>query len=197
MKTNARVRYTRQIIQHVFIDLLKQKPLGKITVKEICEKAEINRSTFYKHYEDVYHLMHTLEESALNQLELLLFDSAQNGTIHVLTTLLTSLLDYQDLITSLTANSPDSDFPNKLAERCSRYAVSHLASLDVDYLSDPDRQYVYSYLAGGTTMLIEHWMKTGAREVPAVIAEKIDDLNQLILSSNPNAATTVSGRMEL
>lgn len=46
-------------------------------------------------------------------------------------------------------------------------------------------------------MLIEHWMKTGAREVPAVIAEKIDDLNQLILSSNPNAATTVSGRMEL
>ena len=40
MKTDARVRYTRQIIQHVFIDLLKQKPLGKITVKEICEKAD-------------------------------------------------------------------------------------------------------------------------------------------------------------
>lgn len=185
MKTDARVRYTRQIIQHVFIDLLKQKPLGKITVKEICEKAEINRSTFYKHYEDVYYLMHKLEESALNQLELLLFDSAQNGNIHVLTTLLTSLLDYQDLITSLTANTPDSDFSNKLAERCSRYAVSHLASRDVDYLSDPDRQYVYSYLAGGTTMLIEHWMKTGAKEAPAVIAEKIDHLNQLILSSNP------------
>lgn len=53
MKTDARIRYTRQTIQQVFIDLLKQKPLGKITVKEICEKAQINRSTFYKHYEDV------------------------------------------------------------------------------------------------------------------------------------------------
>ena len=31
-------------------------------------------------------------------------------------------------------------------------------------------------------MLIKHWMKTGAKEAPAVIAEKIDDLNQLILS---------------
>ena len=131
MKTDARVRYTRQIIQHVFIDLLKQKPLNKITVKEICEKAEINRSTFYKHYEDVYHLMHKLEESALNQLELLLFGSAHNGNIHVLTTLLTSLLEYKDLLTSLTAKSPDSDFLNRLAERCSQYAVSHLASGDV------------------------------------------------------------------
>jgi len=192
MKTDSRVRYTRQIIQHVFIDLLKQKPLGKITVKEICDKAEINRSTFYKHYEDVYHLMHKLEESALNQLELLLFDSAHSGNIHVLTTLLTSLLDYQDLITSLTANSPDSDFPNKLAERCSQYAVSHMASHEVDYLSNPDKQYVYSYLAGGTTMLIEHWMKTGAKEAPAVIAEKIDNLNQLILSFDPNHSITVN-----
>lgn len=124
MKTDARVRYTRQIIQHVFIDLLKQKPINKITVKEICEKAEINRSTFYKHYEDVYHLMHKLEESALNQLELLLFGSAHNGNIHVLTTLLTSLLEYKDLLTSLTAKSPDSDFLNRLAERCSQYAGS-------------------------------------------------------------------------
>lgn len=184
MKTDARIRYTRQIIQHIFIDLLKQKPLGKITVKEICEKAEINRSTFYKHYEDVYHLMYKLEESALNQLEVLLMDAKHNGNIHVLTALLTSLLDYQDLIVSLTANTPDSDFSNRLARRCSQYAVSHLSSGDADYLNNPDKQYVYSYLAGGTSMLIQHWMKTGAKEAPAVIAEKIDRLNQLILSSD-------------
>lgn len=184
MKTDARVRYTRQVIENVFLALLKQKPLGKITVREICEKAEINRSTFYKHYEDIYFLMHNLEESALNQLELLLTDSKYKGSIHVLTALLTSLLEYQDLIASLTANTPDSDFLNRLAERCSRYAVSRLSSGDADYLNNPDKQYAYSYLAGGTTMLIEHWMKTGAKETPAAIAEKIDKLNQLVLHSN-------------
>lgn len=183
MKTDARIRYTRQTIQQVFIDLLKQKPLGKITVKEICEKAQINRSTFYKHYEDVYHLMYKLEEAALNHLEVLLIDSKHSGSIHVLTALLTSLLDYQDLIAPLTANTPDSDFPNRLAECCSRYAVSHLSSGDGNYINNPDKQYVYSYLAGGTSMLIQHWLKTGAKEAPAVIAEKIDSLNQHILSS--------------
>ena len=53
MKTDARVRYTVHMIQNIFLELLKEKPVAKITVKEICERAEINRSTFYKHYQDV------------------------------------------------------------------------------------------------------------------------------------------------
>ena len=52
MKTDARVRFTRKIIQETFLDLLKDKPISKITVKEICDKAKINRGTFYKHYQD-------------------------------------------------------------------------------------------------------------------------------------------------
>ena len=43
MKTDARVRYTKHIIQDVFIATLKEKPINKITVKEICDKAEINQ----------------------------------------------------------------------------------------------------------------------------------------------------------
>ncbi|CUX25090.1 TetR/AcrR family transcriptional regulator [Clostridium sp. C105KSO13] len=183
MKTDARSRYTIHIIQSVFLDLLKEKPISKITVKEICEKADINRGTFYKHYEDIYDLMKKLEEAALNQLELLLLDSMKKGNVPVLITLLTSLLSYQDLIESLATNSLNKDFLSKLAECCSQYAISHLPSDDANYINNPNKQYAYSYLAGGTTMLIEHWLKTGAKEAPAVIAEKIDFLNKLILSA--------------
>ena len=44
MKTDARVRYTVHMIQNIFLELLKEKPIAKITVKEICERAEINRA---------------------------------------------------------------------------------------------------------------------------------------------------------
>ena len=47
MKTDPRVRYTRMIIQTAFLEFLQQKPVNKITVREVCDKAEINRSTFY------------------------------------------------------------------------------------------------------------------------------------------------------
>ena len=47
MKTDPRVRYTRMIIQTAFSELLQQKPVNRITVREVCDKAEINRSTFF------------------------------------------------------------------------------------------------------------------------------------------------------
>ena len=45
-------RRTQTIITETFIDLLTQKPLDKITVKDIIEKADINRNTFYYYYEN-------------------------------------------------------------------------------------------------------------------------------------------------
>ena len=39
-KTDARVRYTRRVIKESFLSLLSEKPVNKITVKEVCEAAE-------------------------------------------------------------------------------------------------------------------------------------------------------------
>ena len=41
MGLDARVRYTNMVIQVNFVTLLKQKPINKITVKEICDMAEM------------------------------------------------------------------------------------------------------------------------------------------------------------
>ena len=48
---DIRVKKTKRAIQKTFIDLLREKPIEKITVKEIAERAEINKTTFYSHYE--------------------------------------------------------------------------------------------------------------------------------------------------
>ena len=45
---DRRTRKTKEILTHIFIDLLKKHPIEKITVKELCDLADINRSTFYR-----------------------------------------------------------------------------------------------------------------------------------------------------
>ena len=55
-KTDARIRYTQRVLKESFLTLLKQKPVNKITVKEVCEMAELNRATFYAHYSDCFAL---------------------------------------------------------------------------------------------------------------------------------------------
>ena len=48
MKDNQRVRLTKRLLQDSLIELMKTKTIYKISIKEICELAEVNRSTFYK-----------------------------------------------------------------------------------------------------------------------------------------------------
>ena len=64
-KTDARIRYTQRILKESFLKLLKQKPVNKITVKEVCELAELNRATFYAHYSDCFALLENIEQELL------------------------------------------------------------------------------------------------------------------------------------
>lgn len=57
MKNNdLRVKKTLKLIDTAFVELLKEQSFQKITVDKICQKAEINRTTFYKYYLDKYDL---------------------------------------------------------------------------------------------------------------------------------------------
>mgnify|MGYP002232716980 CR=1 FL=1 len=53
-KMDLRIEKTERGIKNAFIELRSRKPLEKITVKELCESARINKSTFYAHYKDIY-----------------------------------------------------------------------------------------------------------------------------------------------
>ncbi len=67
-KTNRRVRFTRSALREAFIDLLLEKPILSITVKDICARADINRSTFYLHFKDVNDLLRTTEDEIIEHM---------------------------------------------------------------------------------------------------------------------------------
>ena len=62
---DLRIQKTEHAIKNAFIELRSKKPLEKITVKELCELAMINKSTFYSHYEDIYALSETMEQETV------------------------------------------------------------------------------------------------------------------------------------
>lgn len=58
---DIRTEKTKRSIYNAFICLRSKKPIEKLTVKELCEIAEINKSTFYAYYHDVYDLSDKIE----------------------------------------------------------------------------------------------------------------------------------------
>ena len=63
---DLRVKKTERAIRNAFYELICEKPVQKITVKELAERAEINKTTFYAHYETIYDLLGTLEQEAID-----------------------------------------------------------------------------------------------------------------------------------
>lgn len=55
-REDRRTRYSKKVIRDALFELMREKDLHKITVKELCDKADVNRSTFYAYYTDIYDL---------------------------------------------------------------------------------------------------------------------------------------------
>lgn len=65
---DLRVQKTRNNILDAFIELRSEKPLEKITIKELAERAQISKQTFYLHYRDIYDLSEQLEQELIKSL---------------------------------------------------------------------------------------------------------------------------------
>ena len=67
-KDNRSTRRTRSAIREALTEMLALKPVGKITVQELIDKANICRTTFYAHYEDIYDLLFEVENDILSEI---------------------------------------------------------------------------------------------------------------------------------
>ena len=55
-RDDRRTQYSKRVIRESLFELMQEKPIEKITVKELCERADVNRSTFYAYYNDIFDL---------------------------------------------------------------------------------------------------------------------------------------------
>lgn len=57
IKNNEQFKNNEKTMLEIFMRLLEEKDISKITVKEICNEAHVNRSTFYNHFMDIYDML--------------------------------------------------------------------------------------------------------------------------------------------
>ena len=67
-KMDKRVSKTERLIENTFFDLIQENDVYLITIKDICERAQISRSTFYDHYEDYYVFLKSINDQIVQEL---------------------------------------------------------------------------------------------------------------------------------
>ena len=66
-REDRRVRKTKAALRKALTDFLREKPIQEIRVREIADKIDINRGTFYQYYRDVYDMLAQLEAELFEQ----------------------------------------------------------------------------------------------------------------------------------
>ena len=61
MQESRRVRMTKRMMKDSLLELMEKMPLSKITIKDVCDNADVNRTTFYVYYESIDQLLNDIE----------------------------------------------------------------------------------------------------------------------------------------
>jgi len=172
MKTDRRQIRTKQLIRDALLDLIPQKGLTKITVKDLTERADINRGTFYLHYKDVADLTDQLKEDIFADIPLLTSKidptdikvaAKNNEPYEPIQRLLEFLLSHSDFLRVMLLPQGD---PQLTVQLKSSMKENMLKKFD-QYLGPESpspavpADYFMAYITSANIGLLTHWMMSG------------------------------------
>ncbi len=160
-KNNKRRQATRQRIEKLFIELLQTRDIAQITVSDICKAAQINRSTFYANYLDVYDLADKLRDELEKEVAALYDNDLW--------------CDYTKLFHHIRDNQLFYITYFKLGYD-SKHTVD-LGSLSAKQTGFPSEhlEYHIEFHKAGLNAIIKKWLASGCREAPETMAQIIRD----------------------
>ena len=96
---DKRILNTKKKLTNTLLLLIKEKKIKDITVLELCKKAKINRTTFYKYYKDIDDIVHKIEESLLTDLEKNINDIKRNYLISFTSKIIETISAHKEIYT--------------------------------------------------------------------------------------------------
>ena len=180
VRMDHRRRVTRMLIRRAFTQLLQQKPIQGISVKELCAFAGINRGTFYAHYTDLYALFCELEEELLADFEralapLLAQGKEEVSPLEIAKSIFQCLQENGDICAVILGPYGDKAFVAKvigIGEE--RYLEVYSAAFP--QASRRQLSLFYTFASAGCIGILEKWFKGGMAEDAEELARACESI---------------------
>jgi probable dihydroxyacetone kinase regulator len=162
---------TKNLIFRTFVEILGEKPFDKITVRDIVERANVNRNTFYYYYSDIYEL---LEEMFTREFTEMVAEH-RNGFRWLVgfSNLLTTAYNNKKIINNICASRSYEYLENYMFKSCKIilsefiHEISEGKNISEDIVDFTASFYMYAII--GT---LSEWFRTGMYETPDNMLKK-------------------------
>ena len=174
-KIDRRVMYTKMFLKESLLELMKEKPVDKITPTELCRKANINRNTFYSHYYTPRDVLSEIETEFSTQI----IDSLQNqftsediAISDMLNEICRIIYEKQDFCKILLSENGDAAFFETIINLGKGVILQGWRNQGVS-LSDDKMEMFFSFIVNGSVALIRKWAASDMKNSPREVAELI------------------------
>lgn len=170
---NRSVRNTRRRLREALLRLLEQKPLHEISVKELTELADVNRGTFYFHYQDIFDLLVSMEDAFFEQLDRTLSENPVHGGGGVypyLHAIFSFLGENRDFCRIMLGPHGDMQFVDRVKQRVDAQCSFIWQLLAPE--TDPQRYAMYNaFIINGCIGLLQEWLSGRSGLTEASVTE--------------------------
>ena len=161
-KTDRRVRKTKSQLKTGLAQLMREKSIREITVKELVDAVDINRSTFYLHYSDIPGLLAEVENEMMEEMQRAIrehpIDPGKDTVYYFIQDLFHVLDENRQIASALVGPHGDIGFVHKLEQLLEEKSRESLAALVPEKTGE--MKYFYSYCLNGCLGFV----KTGEKE---------------------------------
>lgn len=168
-KVDRRVKYTKALLKDALVKLLKDNHISKVSVKSLCEVADVNRSTFYTHYTDQFDLLRQIEDEIINNLKNFL-EQYVDDQMPITEQNLKGVLEYAkanaDLFTILLGNNSDKSFYQEMIKLVEFIPFQYKAK-------GRTKEYILEFSITGCISVLNKWLKEGTVESPEEMASLV------------------------
>ena len=183
-KMDRRVRKTRAQLRAGLARLMQQKNIKEITVKELVDEIDINRSTFYLHYTDIYQMLQSIEdelmEDILEAIKEHPLDPGMKGEGYSFAVQLFRILSAnKDICAALMGPNGDMAFVEKIEKLVEDAVLPELFTMFPQKVNDI--KYAYAFCINGCVGMIKCWLTGDSDDTP----EHMAYLTHTIISEAP------------
>ena len=175
-KTDRRVKYTKMFLRESLLELMKEKPVDKITPTELCREAQINRNTFYTHYYTARDVLEEVETEFSTQIidSLSSRFTAENIDIpQMLDEICRMIYEKRDFCKILLSENGDAAFLEGVITLGKNVIILGWQKEGVT-LPDDQMEMFFSYIISGSIALIKKWAANDMKNSPGEIAQLIE-----------------------
>ncbi len=155
---DTRVRYTKSAFHAAMLSLLEEKPYTQVTVRELCDKAELNRGTFYLHYKTPYDLLKEIENDFIAK-NMALFSSYwdRDRDINFMELIFGAIWQNRAICRILMGGHGDPQFLSSLKQLV-RQGIIDEWQKEIPDCPQSELDFIYEYTFSGSTQLILTWL---------------------------------------